>query len=184
VQEAMKYPTPRAHQVASNISSTEGRYEQAITEADRAIALDGDDPVGYFAMGSALVYAGSPNEGAEFLYKAMELNPHYPPEYVFWLGMASFCMDRFDEAAISLERARKLVPADVNTTLALAATYGHLGREQEAKSIIATLNGLAVQAGYENGVRDIDIWPFKEPADRERVRAGLRKAGLSDLPRG
>jgi adenylate cyclase len=133
-------------------------------------------------MASALIHAGEPEKGANFVYKAMELDPQYPSEYVFWLGMALFGEDRFDEAAVSLERAGRLAPDDIGTFLALTATYGHLGREQDAKAAIAKLEGLATQAGYENGIRDIEIWAFKESDDRQRLRDGLRKAGLTELP--
>jgi TolB-like protein/class 3 adenylate cyclase len=157
LREAMKHPTSLAFQVASTIYSAEGRHETAIIEAERAIKLGADDA---------------------------ELDPQYPSEYVFWLGMALFGENRFDEAAVSLERAGRLAPDDIGTYLALTATYGHLGREQDAKIAITKLEGLARQAGYENGIRDIEIWAFKESDDRQRLRDGLRKAGLTELPQG
>ena len=112
----------------------------------------------------------------------MELDPQYPAEYVFWLGMALFGVDRFDEAAVSLERASRLAPDDIGTFLALTATYGHLERGQDAKAAIAKLEGLVKQAGYENGIRDVETWAFKDSGDRQRLRDGLRKAGLAELP--
>jgi TolB-like protein/class 3 adenylate cyclase len=147
-----------------NLGSAEGRHETAIIEAERAIKLGADDAGSYFAMASALIHAGKPEKGTDFIYKAMELDPQYPSEYVFWLGMALFGENRFDEAAVSLERAGRLAPDDIGTYLALTATYGHLGREQDAK--------------------DIEIWAFKESDDRQRLRDGLRKAGLTELPQG
>ena len=133
-------------------------------------------------MASALVHAGEPANGTNFIYKAMELDPQYPSEYVFWLGMAFFGEDRFDEAAVSLERAGRLAPDDIGTFLALTATYGHLGRKEDAAVAITKLDGLAKQAGYENGISDLGIWAFKDANDRQRLHSGLRKAGLTDLP--
>jgi predicted Zn-dependent protease len=133
-------------------------------------------------MASALIHAGEPANGTNFIYKAMELDPQYPAEYVFWLGMALFGVDRFDEAAVSLERASRLAPDDIGTFLALTATYGHLERGQDAKAAIAKLEGLVKQAGYENGIRDVETWAFKDSGDRQRLRDGLRKAGLAELP--
>jgi TolB-like protein len=182
LREAMKRPTPLAFQIASTIHSAEGQHDKAIVEAERAIALDADDAGSYFAMASALIHAGEPEKGTSFVYKAMELDPQYPSEYVFWLGMALFGEDRFDEAAVSLERASRLAPDDIGTFLALTATYGHLGRAQDATATITKLEGLVKQAGYENGIRDVEIWTFKESDDRQRLRDGLRKAGLTELP--
>ncbi len=182
LKEAMKYPTSLAFQVASTIHSSEGRYASAIADAEQAITLDSDDAGAYFAMASALIHAGEPANGTNFIYKAMELDPQYPAEYVFWLGMALFGVDRFDEAAVSLERASRLAPDDIGTFLALTATYGHLERGQDAKAAIAKLEGLVKQAGYENGIRDVETWAFKDSGDRQRLRDGLRKAGLAELP--
>ncbi len=50
LREAMKGPTPLAHQVASGVRSFQGRHEEAEAEAERAIELDANDPVGYEAL--------------------------------------------------------------------------------------------------------------------------------------
>lgn len=183
LQEAMKYPTSLAYQVASTIHAAEGRHKQSIADAEKAIKLDADDAGGYFAMAKALIHAGESAKGMSFIYKAMELDPQYPSEYVFWLGMALFAENRFNEAVVSLERAARLAPNDIGTFLALTATYGHLERMQDAKSTSAKLEGLVNQAGYENGIWDLNIWKFKKLDDRERLRDGLRKAGLTQLPK-
>jgi TolB-like protein/class 3 adenylate cyclase/Flp pilus assembly protein TadD len=78
IAEAMQDPTPLAHWIASDIQRAGRRYQEAITEATRAIALDANDPIGYYAMSSALIWAGNPVGGAEFIKKAMRLDPHYP----------------------------------------------------------------------------------------------------------
>ena len=44
--------------------SFQGRHEEAITEAGRAIALDASDPAGYQAMAEAQKAAGRTMEGA------------------------------------------------------------------------------------------------------------------------
>jgi tetratricopeptide (TPR) repeat protein len=185
LQEAMKDATPLAHSVASDMHRVEGRHQKAITEATRAIVLDANDPVGYVAMSMALIYAGSPAEGADSIKKAMRLDPHYPPGYLSWLGISQFFMERFDEAAASLEEFTKLNPDNEFGFLYLAATYGHLGREQEAESAIETFNGLRAKAGWSRPLTlqfEILGWGFKERTDLERLREGLRKAGVLPGP--
>ncbi|MEE9550532.1 MAG: hypothetical protein V3W08_09070, partial [Candidatus Binatia bacterium] len=183
LQEAMKDPTVLAHLVASDMHRVEGRYQEAITEATRAIALDSNDSVGYRAMARVLIYAGSPAEGADFIKKAMRLDPRYPPSYLLYLGFAQFGMERFEEAAASMEQATKRNPDDEWGFLLLAATYGQLGREQEAKSAMETFNDLRAKAGWSTyTLQYLDVWEFKEQTDRERLREGLRKAGVPPGP--
>jgi TolB-like protein/class 3 adenylate cyclase len=64
LQAALQVPTPLAHQVASQMLSQDGRHEEAIAEAERAIALDAGDPAGYQAMANAQKAAGRPPTGA------------------------------------------------------------------------------------------------------------------------
>ncbi|MHC4791720.1 MAG: tetratricopeptide repeat protein [Planctomycetota bacterium] len=180
LQEAMKDPTPLAHLVASSISSAEGRYQESIVEATRAIVLDANDPVGYMAMAKALIYAGSPAEGAEAIKKAMRLNPHYPPTYLRALGFAQFGMEQFEEAAASYEEAIKRDPNEDWQHFELAGIYGQLGRQQEAESALKTFNELRAKAGMSDPytLQHIVLWGFKEQKDIERWREGLRRAGV------
>jgi rhodanese-related sulfurtransferase len=148
-------------------------------------------------MAVALIYAGQPAEGAEMIGRAMRLDPHYTHEYLYWLGLAQFGLDRMDDAAASLTRASRADPDDELALILLAATYGHLGRLQEAESAIEKANelrrnrqtdlaegplrvGLDVFLVGPYTQDDVDLWPFKEQADRERLRRGLRLAGVSE----
>ena len=180
LQEAMKDPTPLAHFVTSSMFSTEGRYEESIVEATRAIVLDANDPVGYLSMAKALIYTGRPAEGIDAIKKAMRLNPHYPPAYLRTLGFAQFGMEQFEEAAASYEEAIKRDPNEVWQHLELAATYGQLGREQEAGSSLKTFNELLTKAGKSDPftLESLIHFKFKEQKDRERLREGLRRAGM------
>jgi adenylate cyclase len=184
--EAMQDPTPLAHWIASDIHRAGRRYQEAITEAARAIALDANDPIGYYAMSSALIWAGNPVDGAEFIKKAMRLDPYYPPDYLYFLGKAQFFMGRYDEAAATLEEVKRRYPDFDWALFYLAATYGHLGREQEAKSAIKTFNERMAKAGlrFIQSLQWIDTFPFKERKDIELLREGLRIAGVPEQPSG
>jgi hypothetical protein len=57
----------------------------------------------------------------------------------------------------------------------LAALYSELGREEEARTEVAEMLRISSQFSLKvYGQR----MPFKNPADRERYIAALRKAGL------
>jgi tetratricopeptide (TPR) repeat protein len=155
------------------------RWDEAMAEAERAIALDANDPDGYVAMSSVFVRVGRPAEGLEFVRKAMRLDPQ--SDYLWWLGDAQFHLERYDEAAATLLRATERSPGDLWNFFVLAAAYGQLGREQEARSALETFNELWAEVGLRPyNLADVGDWEFKEPADRERLRDGLRKAGLPE----
>ena len=185
LEKTKEHPTPLGHQVASGFLSFAGQHDGAIAEAERAIALNANNPAGYFAMAKALTYAGQPGKAAELIGKAMRLNPHYPPDYLFHLGMSRFGMERFDEAAESLEEARKRVPAHRGTLTFLVAANGFLERPARARSALDQLKQLAINAFMDyrlsTTVLEANIWPFKDPADLERLREGLRKGGMPEF---
>jgi len=182
--EAMRDPTPLAHYIASDMHRSFGRHQEAITEATRAIALDANDPVGYFAMASALIWAGNPADSVDFIKKAMRLDPHYPPDYLYHLGKAQFFMEQHETAAATLEDVKRRFPDYDWALFYLAAVYGHLGREQESKSAIKTFNERMAKAGANLTIslQWIDLWPFKARKDNELLREGLRTAGVPQLP--
>jgi adenylate cyclase len=170
LQHAMENPTSIAHRVASLINTEQGQHAEAIADAERAIELDPNDPIGYFAMNRALTYAGSPVKAIDYIKKAMWLNPHYPPIYLYRLGLAQFSTERYNDAAASLEQSILRDPDFKQSLKVLVPTYGHLNRLTEAKATLERLHKLGVFPGCRSESN------FKEKADRDRWCAGFRKA--------
>jgi TolB-like protein/class 3 adenylate cyclase len=86
LEKALKSPTSLAHQVASWMLVHEPLHDEAIAEAERAIALNPNDVDNLFAMARALIFGGRAEEGADYVKKALRLDPHYPAEYLSFLG--------------------------------------------------------------------------------------------------
>ena len=62
LENAMKYPTPLAHQVESQMSWDFRQFDKALSEAEQALILDPNDPEGHLAMAWALIFAGRAEE--------------------------------------------------------------------------------------------------------------------------
>jgi adenylate cyclase len=150
--------------------------DQAIADAERAIALDPGFARGYGSLGAALHYAGRSEEAVEHLATMARLDPHHPAQYLHFQAQSLFALERFEEAVrASQARLARQPHSDVSHVL-LAACYGHLGRAEEARA--AWQAALRINPDYSIEHRR-QILPYKNPADFERVVEGLRKAGIA-----
>ena len=155
-----------------------GRYELAIGEAQKAVALDANDPTAHIVLAYALSTAGESSSAVEHATQAMRLNPHYPASYIWTLGLAHFVNADYEQARKFFEEAGTdqagldLVP--------LLATYGFLGREEEAGNIfdLQLSRWQEWHPGYPMTVRSLvaEFAPFLKQLDRDRVSDGLEKA--------
>jgi adenylate cyclase len=82
LQKAMNNPTALAHQVASKMLIDRLMHEEAVAEAQLAIALDPNDANSYLTMAYALIYTGRPKEAFDFVERAMRLDPLFPAPYL------------------------------------------------------------------------------------------------------
>jgi TolB-like protein/rhodanese-related sulfurtransferase len=198
LNRAMKDPGPLAYQAVAIKYSLQGRHDQAVAEAKRAIAVDPNNPIGFEALATALIYLGRPEAGAEAIQTAMRLDPRYPHEYLFWLGLAQFNMEKFEQAVETLRLATQLDPGNIRALIVLAAAYGKLGHLEEAHLTLEAQNltrktrgaqrpdSVVVRAGVDSGLlgsfalEDLDNWLFHESDDRDRLREGLRVAGVPE----
>lgn len=180
---AMKHPTPLAHQVAAKMLARDGQHDEAIAEAERAIALDTNDPAGHMAVAEINVLGGAPDKALSHIQAAMRLDPFFPADYLFWQGLAEFNLERYDEAIVTLERAVDRNPGYYPLWTALVSAQGHLGRMQDAQASIDLANEHRANVGRAPlSLTVVDFWRFKDPEDAERLHEGLREAGVPDLP--
>jgi adenylate cyclase len=172
---------PIAHSVKSQRYLWRRQHQEAISEVERALALDPNDPTSLYHMGNALTYAGRPKEAIEFLERGMRLDPHNPSRYLIGLGRAHFSMGELEEAVGLYEKALRLNPETAPWAWGgcLAAFYALLGRDQEARSMFETIKKEKFDVPGTVNLRYImNSVPYKDQAVAERLVQGLLKAGF------
>ena len=167
---------PIAYFVTGLVYRETGEYMKALVEAEKAIAIDSSYANAHVLLASLLYYAGRPQEGLERIEKAIQLNPHHPYNYPFHLGQAYFILGRYQKAIEALEQGLESNPSSERMRVWLAAAYAQDGREDdamwEAEQVLALNPDFSLQ-------RIQQAFPFKDPADIERLLEGLRIAGIT-----
>jgi adenylate cyclase len=96
------------------------------------------------------------------------------------MGLRHF---RYDEAAAAMSRATRRNPDYDWNYILLAAAYGKLGREAEGPQAVARFYELRVDtAGMQRpfSLSDLKYWSIKDEAGLQRLREGMRKAGVPE----
>jgi len=174
-QMAMKKPSPGAYNLSGLLYLSRRQHKEAMSEEERGLALEPNNPACLFNKGRVLYFSGRPKEGIEYLNKRWRLDPRSRYLYLIALGIAHFCKGEIEEAVTIFEQTEKLNPGSGTGSL-LPVCYALLGRDQDARARVEMLR-------KELGGRLIDIGaimfslPFSDRAIGDRYAEGLLKAG-------
>jgi tetratricopeptide (TPR) repeat protein len=122
-----------------------------------------------------LALSGRPEEGIEFVKKAMRLNPIPPAYYLSYLGLAYRVSGQYEEAISAYKKALQKQPTFLFAHLGLAASYAPLGKNEEAHDEATEVLKIDPEFSLEHLAK---TYPFKNKADTDRYVDALRKAGL------
>jgi adenylate cyclase len=173
-----------AHFAKAEILLGQQRFEEAIAEAERSLALNPSFVSAYSALSVASSFLGRPQEALDYADKAMRLSPRDPNLYAFYLnkGFALSLLDQDDQAIGWLRRAVAAAPQWPLPQVLLAAALSLTGHESEARDVLNRYLSLT-------WTRARTIAQFKEQmpsnnplflAFAARFVEGLRKAGMPD----
>ncbi len=185
--KALENPTPLAYAVAAEFHALEGRHDEALAAIDRAIAMAPNDADNFLRKANVMNVLGRAEEAEAAVRAAMRLDPSFPQDYLPILAQALLNQRRYEEAADVAERVVNLrdeVPFDY---LTLASAYGHLGRIEEANAAVEKYHiaNTGINILTPLTVQEAGFWWYwdlydYDPAYRENLKEGLRKAGVPE----
>jgi len=168
---------PLGHYVASIVTMFQRDLDRSGAEAEKALAVSPNYALALNARGATYIYRGEPAKGVHDIERAMRLDPAFGHQYLHFLGVAHFMMGQYETAGAYFRERVLLAPETDFSRAFLAATLGHLGQIEEARSIWQELKQVNPRYVFaEHMARQ----PFRNPADTERISEGLAKAGLPD----
>jgi TolB-like protein len=165
--------------------------------AQTAIALDDDDPWGYFSAGyivelnenfalahgnmaAALALGGQPDAAIEAVDLSIRMSPRDPFNFAYqhFAAIAHFAAERYAEGVACEEQALRERPNFTPALRFLATCHVGLGQIEKARSVIAEVLRLAPESSIKRDV--YGHVAYARASDRERYAAALRKAGLPE----
>jgi TolB-like protein/tetratricopeptide (TPR) repeat protein len=166
---------PYGHYILAWPSLLLREHESAVAEAQRAIDLTPNFALAYFMLGVTRVFLGRFEQSADPFQRAMRLSPHEPLTFFFanHRALAEYHQGRYEEAA-RVARSGLGMRASHMLYRTLAASYGQLGRAEEARTALNDLRRLMPK----DAERRWEVTnPYIDPAHRAQFIDGLRKAG-------
>ena len=165
------------HRILAAINLAAHRdHEKAMFHQERALALNPNDDLIVVQQGEILTWLGRPEEGIDWIQRAMRLNPFHPERFWSHLARAYFAARRYEEAIKALQRLNQ---ADHMKFVALAACHAALGNEAAAKDHVQEI----LKRVPDFNVDDyLATQHYKLSADLDHCRTALLKAGLPPRP--
>ncbi|MER9874204.1 adenylate/guanylate cyclase domain-containing protein [Mesorhizobium sp. M0195] len=154
----------------NNNELTTARYHQ-----ERALALNPNYDLVVVQQGELLTWLGRPEEGIEWIRKAMQLNPHHPERFWSHLGKAHFAARQYGEA---IEAFMHLSTMDSVQHAFAAACYGWLGDEIAAAAHLGKIRTLDPKFDLDSFIATLH---YAQESDVQHIREGLLKAGIANL---
>jgi tetratricopeptide (TPR) repeat protein len=152
------------------------KYEKAIAEAKRAVALGPNDEFAHRALGFTLRYDGRWEEAIPVYEKAIRLNPFPLSNTLYGLAMAHIFTGSPEKAVKLCNRAINVNSTDIFAHLVLTFACVESGRDEDARATARKIRKMDPQFSLKKYAKG--TLTYKDPADTERFVAALSKAGL------
>lgn len=158
--------SPNVAVVLGRVRFQQGKYQEAVSEFERALALDPRSDGAYQGMAQAYAAMGLPDKAEEAWQKTIALHPNSVDAYNH---LAGFQMGRADysAAAQNFRKALKLAPDNATLMSNLGAALLYAGALEESRHMLQNSIRLAPSyAAYTNlGNLDLKQARFADAAD-------------------
>ena len=160
------------HRILAAINLAHGDHEKAQYHQERALSLNPNNDLILVQQGELLTWLGRPQDGIEWIRRAMRVNPHHPERFWSHLGRAHYIARQYADAVQALSR---LTEPDHTHHAFLAAALAQLGDRTaavaHAREVLSKCPEFTIR-------RCLAMLHFRLDGDREHLREGLAKAGL------
>ncbi len=162
------------HRVLAAVNLAHDEHEKAQYHQERALGLNPNNDLILVQQGELLTWLGRPEDGIEWIRKAMRVNPYHPERFWNHLGRAHYTARQYSEAVAALSRVTR---PDYTHHALLAAALAQLGDKTaavaHAQEVLREESAFAIE-------RCVSTAHYLLDADRNHLREGLLKAGLPE----
>jgi adenylate cyclase len=160
------------HRILAAVNVAHDDLDRAVHHQNRAISLNPNDDLIVVQQGEILTWIGQPEEGIDWIKKAMRLNPYHPERFWHHLGRAYFVARRYREA---IEAFQRISAPDQLVYAFLAACNAQATNDSAARGCVQEVLRRQPDFRVESYLETLH---YKHDADLEHHRQGLLKAGL------
>jgi len=160
------------HRILAAVELNFNNHEKALYHQERGLQLNPNNDLIVVQQGEILTWLGQAQEGAEWIRKAMRLNPYHPERYWNHLGRAHFVARDYAEAIAAFSR---ITAPDHTHHAFLAGAAAQLGDGTAAGAHAREVLTLQPAFSIENYLGTLH---YKRASDRQHHREALLKAGL------
>ena len=153
------------------------RFDQAVANLEKAIALEPNNAEVYASFGNVLNYWGNPERALEMLEKAFSLDTLAPPTWGYYAGLSHLLLRQYEQALTRFNRMVERAPKFMNVYAYLACAYVELDRLDDANNAVNTLLEITPQYTLKEAAR---IFPYQIDEVGNRILDALRKAGMPE----
>ncbi|MEE8332562.1 MAG: adenylate/guanylate cyclase domain-containing protein [Alphaproteobacteria bacterium] len=162
------------HRILAAVNITYHDFDKANFHQGRALTLNPNDDLIVVQKGELLTWLGQPEEGIEWIKKAMRLNPYHPERFWNHLGRAHFVARQYREAITAFQ---SISAFDHSHRAFLAAANMQMGDEGAATAHADQV--LALQPDFSIASY-LETMHYAHDAERDHHREALLKAGLPE----
>ena len=161
------------HRILAALNVRQNDHDKATYHQTRALSLNPNDDLILVQQGELLTWLGQPEEGIDWIRKAMRLNPFHPPRFWYHLARAFFAARRYAEA---IDAVQHIAAPDHLHQVLLAAAYAEAGNqvaaEEQAREVLQRMPGFSTEKNY------LPALHYRRPGDLAHHRAAVLKAGF------